>query len=431
MALILAIEPDRRQTSKVAAIVKNRLHAEIVSGDTTEHAVAALGGRVPDLILTSQLLSRKDEAALADWLRQSDEAGAHVQTLVIPVLSGSGRDGDEGGGLLSRFTRGRSNDATTDGCDPDVFAAQIREYLERAAEERRHAALLQEDQEAAAAAAAAAGTTADSGSAPTAAYEPVFYEPTPAYESTPAYEPSAASLSQSETEPASWSPATDSSDNPEPAYFEVEAVLPADAAPVGATTEPEESDDDSWSEITLGDHEQVAENPGSAAYSLAEDDEDTSLELTSETIDLQRFVEELSNQASQSEPAPAQRGRSDDVLAEFEEALETIASDTPEPARPNGESEADSEVLTPLVGATAWPHLDSTVAKTPPAEASSLAPEPAGRTSAARPRSRKKSRVAAAPAEWSTFDPEQCGFTAVLAKLDKMAADGKAEKSGR
>ena len=76
MALILAIEPDRRQASRVAAIVKNRLHAEIVQADTTEHAVEALAGRVPDLILTSLLLSRKDDAALADWLRESDEAGA-------------------------------------------------------------------------------------------------------------------------------------------------------------------------------------------------------------------------------------------------------------------------------------------------------------------------------------------------------------------
>ena len=68
--------------------------------------------------------------------------------LVIPVLSGSSRD-DDGGGLLSRFTRGRSrDDATTDGCDPEVFAAQIREYLDRAAEERQQQALLREDAEA-------------------------------------------------------------------------------------------------------------------------------------------------------------------------------------------------------------------------------------------------------------------------------------------
>jgi CheY-like chemotaxis protein len=161
MALILAIEPDRRQASRVAAIVKNRLHAEIVQADTTEHAVEALAGRVPDLILTSMLLSRKDDAALADWLRESDEAGRHVQTLVIPVLSGSSRDGDDGGGLLSRFTRGKSrDDATTDGCDPEVFAAQIREYLDHAAEER---ALLREDAEALRTAAQTKGAAAPSG----------------------------------------------------------------------------------------------------------------------------------------------------------------------------------------------------------------------------------------------------------------------------
>jgi hypothetical protein len=429
MSLILAIEPDRRQTSKVAAIVKNKLHAEIVSGDTTEHAVAALGGRIPDLILTSLLLSRKDEAALADWLRQSDEAGAHVQTLVIPVLAGSGRDGDEGGGLLSRFTRGRSSEGTTDGCDPDIFAAQIREYLERAAEERRHAALLLEDRAAAAAAAAAAGTDSDAGDQPVAAYEPVTYEPVAAYETSAVYQPPAASESEPEAEPVSGSPAADSSSDSEPAYFEVEAVLPADAAPVGTTAESEESDDDSWSEITLGDSEQPA-NPGNGAYSLAAEEEDASLELTSETIDLQRFVEELSNQAVPSEARARPRGRNDDVLAEFEEALETIASDATEPARPNGESEADSDVLTPLVGATAWPHLDSTVAKTVPG-ADAVDAE-AGRTPATRPRSRKKTRAAAQKPEWSTFDPEQCGFAAVLAKLDKMAAaESKAEKSNR
>src|SRR5436190_23870391 len=107
MALILAIEPDRRQASKVSAIVKNRLHAEIVQADTTEHAVEALGGRVPDLILTSLLLSRKDDGALADWLRERDDSGRHVPTLVIPLPAGSSADGDEGGGLLSGFPGGK------------------------------------------------------------------------------------------------------------------------------------------------------------------------------------------------------------------------------------------------------------------------------------------------------------------------------------
>jgi hypothetical protein len=400
MRLILAIEPDRRQASKVAALVKNKLHAEIVSGDTTEHAVKALAGRVPDLILTSLLLSRKDEAALADWLRESDEAGAHVQTLVIPVLGGGYDDyREEGSGLLSRL-RGRSSDATTDGCDPEIFAEQIREYLERAAEERRHAALLLEDMEEAAAAAAAVGEAA-----PVAFDEPAAGKPIPAYEDVPY------------VQTASWTPSADAADNPEPAYFEVEAVVPMDAAPVGteSLSESETSDDgDAWSEIALGgeDTDQAAGNSERPTYSLEEDDA-ASLELTSEPIDLQRFVDELTSQAAIEAPQRP-RAHGDDVLDEFEEALEVINTDDPEPNRPNSSSEADSEVLTPLVGATAWPHLDSTVAEVPPGADAAATEE------AARPRSRKKGRGASPQEEWNLFDPEQCGFSALLAKLDQM-----------
>ena len=401
MPLILAIEPDRRQASKVAAIVKNRLHAEIVSGETTEHAVEALAGRVPDLILTSLLLSRKDEAALADWLRESDEAGAHVQSLVIPVLGGGYGDyREEGSGLLSRL-RGRSSDAT-DGCDPEIFAEQIREYLEHAAEERRHAALRLEDMKEAAAAAAAA----EAGSVEPAADEP----PPAAYDTLPAFD----------------TPSADAADNPEPVFFEVEAVVPIDAAPVGTDSLPESEpadDGDAWSEIALGGEEtdRAAENAERPAYSLEEDDA-ASLELTSEPIDLQRFVEELTSQAAIEAPPAQPRARGDDVLAEFEDALEVIATDDPEPNRPNSNSEADSDVLTPLVGATAWPHLDSTVAKVPPGSDRAATEEAAaGQSAAARPRSRKKARAASPQDEWSRFDPEQCGFSDLLAKLDQMS----------
>lgn len=389
MALILAIEPDRRQASKLAAIVKNRLHAEIVQADSTEHAIEALGGRAPDLILTSLLLSRKDDSALADWLRESDEAGRHVQTLVIPVLGGSSRD-DDGGGLLSRFTRSRSrDDATTDGCEPEVFAEQIREYLETAAEERRH---LLEDAEAAQAASEPASTRAA---------ERVWESPPiPTTDHVPSMEA------------RSWDqPYVDRSGGLQPQDFEVEAVTPEpmEAAPIAAEAESSE-DDDAWSEISLGEHtEQVDASAIGGNYSLDEDD-GAALELSSEPIDLQRFVEELANDAGPDRTA-APRSR-DNVVAEFEEALDVIE----EPDRPDRHSEADSEVLTPLVASTAWPHLDSTVAKP------EAAPEqPAAAQAAPRPRPRKKSRAAAPQAEWNLFDPEQCGFAALLAKLDQMA----------
>jgi hypothetical protein len=137
MPLILAIEPDRRQANQLNAVVKSRLHADIVLAETAERALAALGDRVPDLILTSALLSRTDEVVLGDRLRALNSAAAHVQTLTIPVLAGPRQRSRRAGGMLSalRFSKPKEDEAP-DGCDPTVFASQCAEYLERAAAER-------------------------------------------------------------------------------------------------------------------------------------------------------------------------------------------------------------------------------------------------------------------------------------------------------
>ena len=108
MSVLLAIEPDRRQAAKLTALARGPLHVELVIGETTERAFEALGARVPDLVLTSLLLSPRDESALADRLRELDAAGRHVQTLVIPVLGGSGEtEGKRSKGFFGRRLRGR------------------------------------------------------------------------------------------------------------------------------------------------------------------------------------------------------------------------------------------------------------------------------------------------------------------------------------
>jgi hypothetical protein len=138
MPLILAIEPDRRQANQLNAVVKGRLHADLVLADSAERALAALGDRVPDLILTSALLSPTDEVVLGDRLRKLNGVAAHVQTLTIPMLAGPRQKvRARAGGMLSALRRGKSqDDATPDGCDPTVFAAQCAEYLERAVAEQ-------------------------------------------------------------------------------------------------------------------------------------------------------------------------------------------------------------------------------------------------------------------------------------------------------
>ena len=137
MPFILAIESDRKQATRIAAIARDRLKkVEIVVAESAESALKTLAQRTPDLLLTPQLMSSKDEAALDERLRELDAAGSHVQTLMIPVLAASGRRTSRKDGLLNRLRRGKGQSAAEDGCDPSVFAAEIAEYLERAAEER-------------------------------------------------------------------------------------------------------------------------------------------------------------------------------------------------------------------------------------------------------------------------------------------------------
>ena len=134
MSLILAIEPDRRQAAQLSVVVRKRVHAELILVDTTERALEAIGNRMPDLVLVPALLSPQDDAALAAALRVI-AAAAHVQMLTIPVL-GAPRPAPAPGGVLSALRRGKPRAAEPDGCDPAVFAEQIASYLERAAEER-------------------------------------------------------------------------------------------------------------------------------------------------------------------------------------------------------------------------------------------------------------------------------------------------------
>jgi hypothetical protein len=139
MPLILAVEPDRQQASQLTAIARGRLHAELVIEATAERALAVLGDRVPDLILTAALLSPKDEAALADRLRALDSAAAHIHTITIPVLAAP-RSRPRLGGMLSALRREKPQASEVDGCDPAVFAEQCATYLEQAIAERKELA---------------------------------------------------------------------------------------------------------------------------------------------------------------------------------------------------------------------------------------------------------------------------------------------------
>ncbi|HWN84886.1 MAG TPA: hypothetical protein VNN99_07045, partial [Vicinamibacterales bacterium] len=138
MPLILAIDPDKRQSTQLATLVKTQLQAELVHRATAAEALDALKGRVPDLVLTSTLISPREDAALAAHLRHLGAAATHVQTITIPLLGSAAPQRAKS--VLAALRREKPQAAMTDGCAPDVFAEQIRQYLRTADEQKAAAA---------------------------------------------------------------------------------------------------------------------------------------------------------------------------------------------------------------------------------------------------------------------------------------------------
>jgi hypothetical protein len=139
LPLVLAIEPDPRQAAIVKRVVKERVQAEIVVVDSRDAAIAAIRTAIPDVLLVSALLSPRDEDDLMAHLRTL-EGASHLQTHTIPQLASALGRGDGGrGGLLSAFRRKKAESSPA-GCDPDLFADEIRMFVQRAQEKKREAA---------------------------------------------------------------------------------------------------------------------------------------------------------------------------------------------------------------------------------------------------------------------------------------------------
>ena len=139
MALVLAIEPDLRQAEILTRIVREKVKAEVVIVDSRDAALEAMRSAVPDVMLLSALLSPRDEDELVAHLRTLESA-EHLQTHTIPQLAATATSpSGPARGLLKAFRR--KKDATpVSGCDPDLFAQEIRVFLDQAEQKRRERA---------------------------------------------------------------------------------------------------------------------------------------------------------------------------------------------------------------------------------------------------------------------------------------------------
>jgi len=141
VSLVLALEPDQKQAAILRQVVRDRVGADFVLADSKDGAIAAIAERVPDVMLVTALLSPRDEKELTDQLRHLDGA-EHLQTLTIPLLASGAVEPPKKKkrGLLSALTGESSKPAAPIGCDPKVFAEEIRNYLVKAEDAKAKAA---------------------------------------------------------------------------------------------------------------------------------------------------------------------------------------------------------------------------------------------------------------------------------------------------
>lgn len=315
MPLIFAVDNDKRQSAQLASLLRAHVDADLVQCATVVDGIGVLQGRIPDLVLTSSLLSPKDEAALANHMRELGARAAHVQTLTIPVLATTRRASKKrSAGMLGALRREKGGDVDPAGCQPEVFAKEVRIYLERAIEERTGAEAEPETQ------------AGDSTSEPVYA-EPVYTEPvyTEPVDAEPAYaEPAYAETAYEE--PVYAEPVAEEPVHAEPVYVEpvaiVEALVEAQAPepPAVVEREPPVPDDPAPGDLYLDRPEVIARDtlmaqaPAVVAEAFAPPEPRVPVVDMNTFDDLDALAAQL---AAPSEAAPAMRAPARDPFEDF------------------------------------------------------------------------------------------------------------------
>jgi CheY-like chemotaxis protein len=387
MSLVVAIVSDREQSRRVEAVVRGRVGAELVVGATARQALAALDGRIPDLILIPALLSPRDEATVAKRLRALGPAAAHVQAITVPLL-----DDERGAGRARRpwlrLLRRKPPQEATARCDPAIFADQVAAYLERARAER---------------------AAADE---PVAPVLPEIEEP--AFAKNP--EPASPIITTREPD---WLLGPD---HPRPADAEAAprddaAALkrPQDALLIAVDTDEPRHDGCLVDETTIIDLS--LDLDALAEHKSAPDDDVFELELPAGEVVLDAEVLEALETGSLFEPSAPFDGP-------------PVATSDLDASEPGATTPADVEPAA-APGGRVEPAPGPGTAQEPQSkilhrlEASSPRPPSAGAEPLPATRRTKEQRPAPRPLqdEWGLFDPEQCGFAALVARLEELTRD--------
>ena len=406
MPIILAIESDRRQAARVAALAPGHIDAEIIVVGSIAAALDILKTRRPDLVLTPPLFSTRDDATLTARLRELEDDGVELPTLVTPLLApgegGEAAKGDRTGGLLNRLRKQKTAPAAAStGCSPAIFAAQITEYLVRLVAERHDREQARRKEEWV--------NTRGSASAPMLGELLTM----------PPVEP-AARFAEPEPEPSTY------------AAFGVN----------GETAVVDAEDPESVGELVVQPFDPLPDelsvnllaaraDDGTEAPEVVEHvhgNTEAELEPDGPWGDLESVLEDLELEAEFSEEASQPAGFKPDAIespapAEFE----PNAVEVPAPDELWAQLQTAAHAIAPIEGPAMKKRRPPTPPKTPKAVRAKA--KPTVPLKPVRPAVTKQSKKPMQD-EWGLYDPEQCGFAALLERLEELTETDAAEKEG-
>jgi hypothetical protein len=461
MQLILAIDSDPRRSEQLANLVRARLEVDLVQATSAGEGLHALGDRIPDLILTAPLLSPFDDGVLDEYLRDLGTAATHVQTLRIPMLSSAPKK-KTARSLFSLGRKKQTSSAAPDGCDPKVFADEIAHYL-AATQDRSEAAPISVPGRvfdlqtiARPAKPEPVQVVQEFNEAP----EPVYAEPPsePVYVSADTQEPrnvrdawepryvrEVAEPLREIAEPRRVSEVPDArfvyesselayghaapepvyaQPEPEPVYLQPEPVyVQPEPEPVYVRPEPEPVYVRPEPEPVYVRPEPTPDPARGGAHASA-----AHAQTTSYVEDVPAPVVELKPETravATNEPA-----KTTGSITSFEAALAAIRAawvkpedqkpvDGPQPRAASGEVDLTSEIdsLEDSDGVANDPATGDSSADDSKAPSSRRKVEKPRKRPPEKPRARK---ARGAADEWGVFDPNQCGFSALVNKLDEV-----------
>ena len=416
LPIILAIEPDERQAARVAALAPGHIDAEIVVVGSVAAALDVLTTRRPDLVLTPPLFSTRDDATLTARLRELEGDGVEVPRLVTPLLaSGEAPDADDPGrvGLLKRLKKQKAAPVASNGCSPALLAAQITEYLVRLVAERHDREQARHKDE------WAGGH--GSASAPMLGElltMPAFETPPAPFDRVEAVR--AFAVEPLPIEPAAMQPAMElpqeeagrtlALDTSERVYTQHETTVAMDDPVRETAPTPEDTFEDFTSMLQ---------------------DQKLEVEFREDAPPWETFEPAVLGSARFTPAIPAGFERIDFEPAALERVTLDLSMVEPEASGVTAPDELWAQIpgVQPAIAPIEGPELKkrrpaapTRTAKSPRAKLTSAVPSKSARS----PRPRKPTKPM--QDEWGLYDPEQCGFAALLARLEDLTQSEPAEK---